>query len=276
VIEFQGVKYRIVDAHTHWTKLISKPLKLLLGTLAIGEVVDNTIDRWNDIQKATKSSFECKVQLYLNGLDYFGIDRAILLPVFPFDAKFMINAEKYDPHRIIGFSALLPRKSNRLQKLEEFRKLGCRGLKLHPAFNFFHPKTHHNAIEEIFTYCQDHKIMILIHAGSHYEIRELMDVLRPFDELKLILAHMGMGSQTDQSIECARAFPNVILDMSSQPYFYLINQAVHDPDIGIERVVYGSDFPMLNPRNDLMKICQLPISESERQLIFAGNIEKFF
>jgi len=276
MIEFNGTKYRVVDAHTHWTSLLSKILKPAFGWLAIGEVIDVSFGIWDSTLKISKSRLEMKRKLYLKGLEYFGIDRAVALPVFPFDAKFMIEMQEYAPHHIIGFSGLLPRQRNTMQKLEKFTRLGCKGLKLHPQFNFFHPKTHQTRIEEIFTYCQEKRIVILMHAGSHYEIRELTEILKKYDELTFILGHMGMGSQTDQSLECAKANPKVTLDMSSQPYFYLINRAIRDPDIGIERVVYGSDFPMLNPRVEQMKILQLPISEEERQLIFAKNLEKIF
>ena len=276
MIEHKGIKYRVVDAHTHWTSLLSKLLKPAFGWLAIGEVIDVSFAKWDAILEDSNSNLELKQKLYLQGLDYFGIDRAIALPVFPFDAKFMIETEKYAPDRIIGFAGLLPRLGNRMKKLEQFTKLGFKGLKLHPQFNIFHPKTHQTMMEQILTYCQEKKIVILMHAGSHFEIRELTQILKPYDNLTFILGHMGLGSQADQAIECAKTLPNVILDMSSQPYFSLINQAIHDPDIGVERVVYGSDFPMLNPRVEIMKILQLPISEDEKQMIFAKNIEKIF
>jgi len=276
MIEYKGTNYRVVDAHTHWTSLLSKMLKPVFGWLAIGEVIDTSFGSWDETMKKSKSKMEMKMRLYTQGLDYFGIDRAIALPVFPFDAKFMIDTEKFAPDRIIAFSGLLPRLGNRMKKLEEFTKLGCKGLKLHPQFNIFHPKTHQKAIDEIFTYCQEKKIVILMHTGSHYEIRELSEILKHYEELKFILGHMGMGSQTDQSIECAKTNSNVTLDMSSQPYHFLIQRAIRDPDIGIERVVYGSDFPMLNPRVEIMKICELSLSEEERQMVFAKNIEKIF
>ncbi len=78
----------------------------------------------------------------------------------------------------------------------------------------------------------------------------------------------------DQAIDAAKQCPNAYLEMSGGYYPFQFERAVKDPAIGPERVLYGSDLPILHPLVEQEKIFALSISEAERELIFWKNLER--
>lgn len=64
------------------------------------------------------------------------------------------------------------------------------------------------------------------------------------------------------------------LEMSGNPYTYKFVEAIKDPDIGVERILFGTDTPSLSPRVEIEKVLALPISTEEKRMIFSRNLEK--
>ena len=272
MIEFQGVQYRVVDAHTHWSNLINRVITGPLELAAIPEVLDLVFGQWKAVASKARDRSERNMNFYPLVLDAFGIDEAIVLPVFGLDVAFNIEMGRRFPGRVTSFGAVKPRARNADERFEEMRRAGVKGLKLHANYHKFSPKLHAAQLSRLLGWCQDEGMMVLFHSGSHYEIRDLVPILKKMDNLVAILGHSGLGNQVDQAIAAARELPRVYLEVSSQPYAFMFERALKDPDIGVERFLYGSDLPSIHPVVEMMKVLQFPISEADRQLIFAGNI----
>nr|MDO8111592.1 amidohydrolase family protein [Candidatus Sigynarchaeota archaeon] len=173
-----------------------------------------------------------------------------------------------------SFGAVKPRARDAEAQFERMRKAGVKGLKLHANYHKFSPKQHAAQLRRLLGWCNDERMVVLFHSGTHYEIRDLVPILKPLDGLRVILGHSGLGNQVDQAIDAAKALPSTWLEVSSQPYSYMFERALKDPDIGVERFLFGSDLPSIHPVVEMMKVLQFPISEVDRQLILAGNAEK--
>lgn len=276
MIEYNNFKYKIYDAHTHWSKLMSKILKPLLELLSTNEILDITYEKWNFIKKKAKNKIELKILMYKEILDYYGIDKSNILPVFQFDVDFSILCQKYFPERIVGFGALKPRdkEENLLKRFNFLKQNHVKGIKLHAQYNKFNVKIHQREITRVLELISENKMIALFHSGSHYDIKDLAPILKKIDDIPIILGHSGLAPQVDQAINLAIQFSNVYLETSGQPYDYLIEYMVKNPNIGVERVIFGSDLPTLDPTFEMMKILTLSISESEKQLIFYDNMQK--
>ncbi|MHA1821774.1 MAG: amidohydrolase family protein [Promethearchaeota archaeon] len=274
VIEYNGTEYKVFDAHTHWSRLMSKILRPVLEFLSTNELLDYVYASWNDLKKVAKDRHELKVKMYAHVLDKYGIDMGVILPVFQMDVKFSKSCEELLPERAIGFGALLPRaKDKKLEKSFEYlKKNKFKGIKLHAQFNDFNVKVHAKELSRVFEFLEENKMVALFHSGSHFEIDDLNNLLKDFEELKVILGHMGLNPQVDQAIRCAREHANVYLETSGGYYRYMLEHAIKDPDIGVEKVLYGSDLPTLDPTVEMMKILQLDmISEEEKKMILWDN-----
>jgi len=214
--------------------------------------------------------------MYKEILDYYGIDKSNILPVFQFDVDFSILCQKYFPERIVGFGALKPRdkEENLLKRFNFLKQNHVKGIKLHAQYNKFNVKIHQREITRVLELISENKMIALFHSGSHYDIKDLAPILKKIDDIPIILGHSGLAPQVDQAINLAIQFSNVYLETSGQPYDYLIEYMVKNPNIGVERVIFGSDLPTLDPTFEMMKILTLSISESEKQLIFYDNMQK--
>lgn len=273
MIQFDGEQYKVFDAHTHWSKLMSRILGPVLEFLSTNEILDHAFDNWKKIKNHSDGSTDLKANMYVEIMDKYGIDKLISLPVFQFDVGFAMECERRHPHRIVGFGGVKPlKKTKKVQKkLEWLKNNEFKGIKLHAQYNNFNVKKHRNEILAVLRFLEENDMIALFHTGSHFNIRDLNPLLHQVDNLKVILGHMGLGPQADQAIDCAIKNPNVYLETSGQSYDYLIRYAMKHPDIGIDRILYGSDLPTLDPTVEMMKILSLPISVSERQAIFYDN-----
>ena len=277
MIEFEGNTYRIVDSHTHWSNLLSRITKpFFTNGFVMPEIIEILEKSLSNIKKQTNNRRERNMVLFLQTLDWYGIDKAILLPIFNIDISFSTQLQAKFPEKVIGFGFLNPidKKIDTLYDSMHKTKNKLKGFKLHAEFSKFNPTIHRNQFEKCFNFLQEEKLIALFHTGSHFNINELYPILKQFPAVKVILGHSGLAPQIEQAIECAHCFSNVYLELSGQPYSYLIKKAIKDPNIGIERILYGSDLPSLHPTVEQMKVLSLPISESEKQMIFAENIER--
>jgi predicted TIM-barrel fold metal-dependent hydrolase len=271
VIEFEGEKYQIFDAHTHWSQLMSKILKPVLELLSTNEILDLVFSKWKELKKTSNSKRDLKINAYAYALSHFGIDKAISLPVFGFDQKFSIECGQKKPDQIIGFGIIKPREKKIEETFQFLINNKVKGIKLHPQYSNFNVKTHQKEILHTLEFMADQKMIALFHTGSHYKIRDLALILKKVDNLKVILGHMGLSPQVDQAIKAAIDNPNIYLETSGQTYDYMIKYAINHEDIGIKRVLFGTDFPTLDPTVEMMKILTLPISNEEKRMLFWDN-----
>ena len=101
--------------------------------------------------------------------------------------------------------------------------------------------------------------------------------------LKLVLAHLG-GAAWRETEELAAAFPQVMFDLSEIIEWPGSPNAPTGADmvdlirnVGVERVMLGSDFPWYDPAMTVDRVMGLPLlSEQERSAILGGNAVSFF
>jgi hypothetical protein len=144
-----------------------------------------------------------------------------------------------------------------VKKLSAFVEAGCRGLKLHPIIQNFHPESKEcfETVEEFSRY----NLPILFHSGrtayylpeskseSYAHLENYTKLVGAFPKTKFILGHMGMF-EARKAIDIAQVFQNVYVDTSFQPV-KMVRHAVEK--IGGERVLFGSDWPFGGQRYSL-------------------------
>ena len=115
-------------------------------------------------------------------------------------------------------------------------------------------------------------MIVISHTGSHGNLRDIVAQAKNFPAMPFIVGHMGLGPQVDQACEAAREHENIYLEISGQGYTYKIQQALADPRIGPNKILYGSDFPSLAPQVEMEKILSLNATPEIKQKIFCGNV----
>lgn len=165
-------------------------------------------------------------------------------------------------------------------------KQGARGVKLHPSNQRYLPADRRlwPAYEEI----QRLGLPIISHSGFHLDPNSppyarpnnFREVLDHFPKLTLVLAHLGQGF-LDDSFEMAERYPGLCFDSSMAVAGSTDPPGVSDEEavailrrIGVERVLFGSDFPWGHPLRDAARIERLPLTEDEKRLIFRENAQR--
>lgn len=209
-------------------------------------------------------------------LDYYGIDKACISNSRSLRYNFVegndiiLKAIRKYPKRLLGYVVVNPWFGENAVKEIKRRILedGMIGLKLHVS----HTKIsyHSSLYDPIFEVASDLDVPVLIHcydggssadrvADKHYRV-------------KLILGHMG-GADWFDAILVAEKHSNIYLEICSSIIEKgLIENAVKR--IGAERVLFGTDMPLLDPVVSLYKVMDADISDRDKRLILGENMRK--
>mgnify|MGYP000771659598 FL=1 len=90
----------------------------------------------------------------------------------------------------------------------------------------------------------------------------------------MIAAHFGGYSEWENGA-LSLALKNVYVDTSSSQFALTPHQVRELIDIfGADHVLFGTDYPMWNPGEELKKLALVPMTQEEREMILHGNMER--
>lgn len=206
-----------------------------------------------------------------------GISHFVLLPVATKPEQvnsinhFILDEVKTH-NEFYGFGTLHPDCENVLEETEFIINSDLKGIKLHPDTQCFN--TDDKRLYEVFDYIQG-KIPLLVHCGDkRYDFshpRRLKNVMDSFPRLQVIAAHLGGWSMFDEAFEILRD-KNCYLDISSTMMFLpsaKVVQYIHG--YGSDRILFGTDYPLWDPRKEVESFMNLSLSDSEREQIAYKN-----
>ena len=179
---------------------------------------------------------------------------------------------------LLGFGTLFPGMPDWQQELERLPQLGMRGIKVHSDFQ----KMPIDAPEAVDMYRAVAKmgLPVLFHMGDdRYDYsspRRLYNLVRQVPDLTVIAAHFGGYRVWEEAL--ALSMPeNVYYDTSSSLMFLSKERALEFLDkLGAERFLFGTDFPMWSPGEELERFLALGLPEDLRDRILYQNFETLF
>lgn len=210
--------------------------------------------------------------------DAAGVDRYLVQSVATVPAQvesinnFISQCVREYPDRLYGFGAMHPDYENIPAEVERIISLGLRGIKLHSDFQDF------NIDDErafpIYEAAQG-RLPILFHVGDPRGDRSsperLLRVVKRFPKLTVIGAHLCGWTCWERGAELF-AHSGVYADCSSSLYALSPERAAAlIREIGVERVMWGTDYPMWGAREELERFYRLPLTQGERELILGEN-----
>ena len=256
---------RIVDIHAHIfpDKIARK------ASDAIGEFYNIPM------------KFDGTVSTLLSLNERFGVDISVVHSVatVPQQVKaindFIAKTVAEHPGRLIGFATIHPGYGDAVKELDRAVTLGLRGVKIHPDFQKFHLDD-----RELFPIYEamEGRLPLLVHSGdSRYEYskaRRMANALRRFPKLQVICAHFGGYSEWAESAAVLQD-SGVIVDTSSSMFALSPGEVRKLIDgFGVDNVLFGTDYPMWGPENELEWLGRLELTEEERGEILHGNAER--
>ncbi len=235
------------------------------------------------------------VQELLVSMDRYEIDTSVIASIGWTSHELCVENNDYIleclaryPQRLVGLAAIQPAAgAAALRELERCVQGGVQGVgEMRPDIQGFSPDE--ATLAELARYLASRGLVWLSHAsepvGHLYPGKGTLtpEALYPFiqryPELKIILAHWGGGLPFYALMpEVKAALKNVYFDTAASPYLYdraVYRQAIDI--IGVERVLFGSDYPLMSPSRVLQEIGAAGLPEAARQDITGGNAGRVF
>ena len=213
-----------------------------------------------------------------SGTDFFVIQSVATTPhqVHSIN-RFVSDLAKENPGRTLGFGAMHPESEDIDADFDEMLELGLKGVKIHPDIQKF--ALDDKRCDRIYARCQEAEIPILIHTGdSRYDFsnpNRVIPVLKAFPKLKVVGAHFGGWSVFEEASRALCDFENIYIDCSSTMQFISDELAMEIMDrYGIEKVLYGTDYPMWSLAKEIAHFMALPLTDEQRLAILSENARK--
>lgn len=199
-----------------------------------------------------------------------GIDKTIIFPInnetYSRANEEIASYVKRWPDEFIGFAKHdSGTESGKIRKMliHEVRDLGLRGLKLHGIPS-----------KEMVETAAELKIPILFHPPN---VDDSLQVIQSYPQVSFILAHLGCFASRSwkehvRAIEASKRLANLYLDTSSVVFFDYLQRAA--AELPAEKLIFGSDGPLVNSQVELYKIRLLKLPKEKEQLILGGNITR--
>jgi uncharacterized protein len=215
--------------------------------------------------------------LVLHAMDRAGIDVACVFNIFYPDgttandltARFVAQ----QPERFMGFayvSPLLP--EGMVAELERaVDRLKFKAIKLYPPYTTW--PLHEAPWHPIYRFADERGLAVLFHTGPEPQSlpKFIGEIAPEYPNAKFVAGHAGNTPvERAQAIAVAQAHANVYLETCSTfrtPG--VIEQLVSEA--GADRVLFGSDLPLMDPRPQLGKILTADISDGAKQQIVGLN-----
>jgi predicted TIM-barrel fold metal-dependent hydrolase len=197
---------------------------------------------------------------------------------------YIIDAVSRYPRRLVGFGAVQPNSPRAaVAEIERCAKAGMRGMgEMRPDIQLF-DLGDEMVMAPLAKVLKEYNLTLLLHAseplGHDYPGKGLMfpDILYPFitsfPDLTVVCAHWGGGLPFYALMpEVKKAMANVYFDSAASPFLYtpqVYRQVIQL--VGADRVLFGSDYPLLAPGRLLKEIETLDLAGETKNLVLAGN-----
>lgn len=189
-----------------------------------------------------------------------------------------IASEVQAHSNLIGLGTLFPTMEGWEAEVERMVALGLRGVKIHPDFQHI-PIDLPEAVP-MYRAVAKAGLPVLFHMGdARYDYsspQRLTNLIRQVPDLIAIAAHFGGWQAWDKSYDHVQP-ENVFYDTSSSLMFLGKERALDFLDkLDAQRFLFGTDFPMWTPAEELQRFLDLGLEEALQAQILFGNFKRLF
>ena len=186
------------------------------------------------------------------------------------------KCEKYP--EFFGVATLHPDTPDTEAEIERLISLGLHGVKYHPDFQQF--QIDDEKMFRTYEILEKKGLPVLFHAGdARYDFsgpKRINNVIERFPDLKIIAAHFGGYSEWDEVWNYPK-HKNLYFDTSSSLWVMTNDEArIFIDHFGASQFMFGSDFPMWTPEEELEKFLAIGLSDEEKERILNGTFEELF
>ena len=217
----------------------------------------------------------------------FAVDSESVTGMAPVPNEEVAEVAAANPDVLIPFASIDPAKGRRgvLAARRLIEEYGVRGFKFHPNLQAFYPNDH--SVYPLYEEIAAAGLPVLFHTGhsgigsglpggggirlKYSNPMHVDDVAADFPTLPIVLAHPSFPWQ-DEAISVALHKQQVYIDLSGWSPKYFPPQLVQYANTLLkERVLFGSDYPLITPDRWLADFEHVDIRPEVRPLILKQN-----
>ncbi len=198
----------------------------------------------------------------------------------------VLAAAEANPDVLIPFGSVDPHKGRlAVRQARELIDAGVRGFKFHPNTQAFWPND--QTFYPLYDVIAEAGLIALFHTGTtgigagmpggggvHLKYSNPMvvdDVAADFPAMRIILAHPSFPWQ-EEALAIAVHKPNVYIDLSGWSPKYFPEILIQYTNTRLkDKMLFGSDFPLITPDRWLADFEKLPIKDEVRPLVLKQN-----
>ncbi len=226
-------------------------------------------------------------------MDKEGVDRSVIFG-FPWrnpdlirqNNDYVLEAVQRFPDRLIGFCCVNPVHAVSADEVKRCLDSGCSGV---GELAFYGKGIDEAALEmlsPIMAMCREKDCIALIHTnepvGHQYPgkapmtLTQIFAMVKRFSDNKIVLAHWGGGIFLYHLLkrEIRESLKNVWFDTAASPFLYdpKVYQVAKDL-MGLEKILFGTDYPLLKPSRYFKEMKAAGLSEEEIAAVCGKNAE---
>ncbi len=228
---------------------------------------------------------EVEALLVENGVDVCCVSSSKSLRYDTSEGNAELQRDIRDSKRLFGYVVVNPNWPLSIGDLELLKDRKFVGVKLHPDLHRYRVSSK-KCVEAVERIAKATDVILCHSSGENSPPPECMDLAKQFKDVKFIFAHLFMGvpyasvarflADRFESIEMVSGYnlDNVYLDTSHLSIFYggCLEKIVEI--LGADRIVFGTDIPLLDQFSILNRVRRAKIRESDKSKILEGNAKK--
>ena len=231
----------------------------------------------------------------VQAMDEDGVDMSVVMGIGWTDHGLAREANDYVtesvahyPGRLAGFAGVSPAwgGDTAVKEVERCAHAGLRGIgELHPDSQAF-DLGDRDAMSPLMEVVREHHLVVTTHSsepvGHTYAGKGatrpevLWRFIQNFPDVTVVCAHWGGGLPFYALMpEVAEGLGNVYFDTAASPLLYDARVfPLAASLVGADRILLGSDFPLLRGRRLLSQVRESSLSDSDKQAVMGGNATK--
>lgn len=224
-------------------------------------------------------------------MDEEGVDRSVVFG-FPWSDPstiqrhndYILESVKRFPDRLIGFCCFDLSYKGAAKETQRCLNAGMMGVGELASYLRPMGKADLEGLEPVMAICRDRQLPILVHAnepvGHHYQgkapdaLAGVYRLIKRFPDNRIVLAHWGGGLffYSLMKKEVPDLLQQVWFDTAASPFLYQTAiYAIARELIGSERILFGSDFPLIPPSRYFDELSRSGLSASDVDRIKGDN-----
>jgi predicted TIM-barrel fold metal-dependent hydrolase len=231
------------------------------------------------------------VEDLINHMDVVEVDRSVIFG-FPWHNvetvrlhnDYVMEAVQRYPERLTGFCCFSPTLREASMETERCLLSGCRGVGELAVYGDGWTGEVVDALEDIMSIALAFEAVVLLHTnepvGHQYPgkapmtLGQVYQLVRQYSSNRIVLAHWGGGLPFYELMkrDVTETLKNVWFDTAASPYLY-------DPRIyrvvgtiaGFDKILFGSDYPLLSPSRYFNEMEEAGLSARERAQVSGEN-----